>query len=1086
MAEVTNFKNYQRGKRQLTSEISFSRGIQYHSNLVDEGYMKMLVNFDTDERGKLLRPRPGLKFSKVLLPEVFQFEDISNNPLHASEAVSLIDIKECVEGDNTHLQLILGSDVYEDYPRIHVLTVPNVDLSLTEWQEYLSAPKAYPYNEENCYFGNSAPRLTKIHDWSINNPIAFYPDLPGAFVFNNNYYFLGASEDPSNSTYKRGLYYTEFDSEKTRYFIKKVIPKSVGPSEAVTYGYNMLLGGDAYAFSNNEYLGLLQFTGILPYSSSESNKLLMTPRSNEDVLLKCYFNGTANKSYKFVWEWRHVGEDAWTSIQSDGSSIYTLISDAEGKIRVQDEYNRQRDTVSVLFKAPTKDILVRVQAFSVDDEGNVSDTVEKAMTVGFDFTLETYGEAANVEPETYDLLTCRGIEAWQNRIVLYGLPEDPTTLFISEANSPDYFPYPNNISIYEEPIISVKAFMGGLLVFTTSKIHYITLNEDGTTWTSNVIQSNLHISSDDKHLIQVVKNMVYFKAGNYYFMIVPKAQSTTGELVLAPISTEITSFLNSFKKNVKQLMQDTYDYSGELALVDYYNYLNYEDICNTYVLQTEDFKYLSFVLLYNVSTRSWRSYVYESAGPLYPLYRDAAQKSDLITLGKLREAITDYTIAFAGFPNLVGERTKEVFASGVKLPFNQLNSEDAWIEVSTEALDFTNSSLLKFAYKETEDSGELVFTTSDDEHELRAQLLVGDEYQVTIRDLTEYASFYIKSPINIQVYRSYSDKAPLIEELEIQTFNPMYPTIYYYDMVLTDSNRIKSGSKIYLNDREYTLVLKEGSYPSEYIPEGCDDFTITVVIADDWEISGYNQFITLEYLDYSKAPMYEPYLTIRDNVLENEEQFESFPLRMLQIYEYDELSCEDDCFPSDIALNISFDEYKSVYYSAEIKEIFETYKNDILTFNNWQYLDTGFRRDVQSRNKRYREVQFQLNNVEGKNLNFGLEFQIDGQPRMSYYKHDIEHITDPNDPNYGLIYLQNYVDMNIPITYIKTPGETILGPGDNSWTLNQSLFPDLSLWKVRASVSGKGTAPRIRLISRNPYKYELLSINWVYRLMNAR
>ena len=50
--------------------------------------------------------------------------------------------------------------------------------------------------------------------------------------------------------------------------------------------------------------------------------------------------------------------------------------------------------------------------------------------------------------------------------------------------------------------------------------------------------------------------MIYFKSGNYYYMLVPKAQSTTGELTLAPISTPITEFFNNFSVNVERVFRE--------------------------------------------------------------------------------------------------------------------------------------------------------------------------------------------------------------------------------------------------------------------------------------------------------------------------------------------------------------------------------------------------------------------------------------------------------------------------------------------------------------------------------------------------
>ena len=173
--------------------------------------------------------------------------------------------------------------------------------------------------------------------------------------------------------------------------------------------------------------------------------------------------------------------------------------------------------------------MVRVQAFPVTTANSVdvvSNTTEQATTIGFDFTVDTYGNTDNVKQEIYNLYEATGIEYWQNRLVLWGVPKDPTILFISDLNEPAYFPYPNNITVYDEPIVCVKPFLNDLLVFTATHVHLLSMNSDGSTFKTTVVQSNLSIDPWDRHLIQVVKNMVFFKSGNYFYMLVPKAQST--------------------------------------------------------------------------------------------------------------------------------------------------------------------------------------------------------------------------------------------------------------------------------------------------------------------------------------------------------------------------------------------------------------------------------------------------------------------------------------------------------------------------------------------------------------------------------
>jgi hypothetical protein len=161
----------------------------------------------------------------------------------------------------------------------------------------------------------------------------------------------------------------------------------------------------------------------------------------------------------------------------------------------------------------------------------------------------------------------------------------------------------------------------------------ITLSEDGLGWNKKHIQSNLDIKEWDTHLIQQVKNMVFFKSGNYYYMVVPSTKFTTlNQLVVTPVSKNIERLLDDFQENIDNIIKLVYDYDRELELVHYYNFLDYEDMHNTYVFKTVYDRYINVVLLYNTMSRSWRFHIFESAGIVKPYQQDATKKGTLISL----------------------------------------------------------------------------------------------------------------------------------------------------------------------------------------------------------------------------------------------------------------------------------------------------------------------------------------------------------------------------------------------------------------------------------------------------------------------
>jgi hypothetical protein len=165
------------------------------------------------------------------------------------------------------------------------------------------------------------------------------------------------------------------------------------------------------------------------------------------------------------------------------------------------------------------------------------------------------------------------------------------------------------------------------------------------------------------------------------------------------------------------------------------------------------------------------------------------------------------------------------------------------------------------------------------------------------------------------------------------------------------------------------------------------------------------------------------------------------------------------------------------------------------TFQNFQLVDTGYRAQAPELYKRFRELQFKVNNLEQVKLEFYSQFYADDEIRKGFFRRGIVHVTDPLDPNYGLIYVTaEYQDPAFSAAIsdsIIVDGSTVLNEDDyidpyDIWYLDGSMFPTIAVNKVRVAVSGKGYAGRFILLSRNEHAFQLLNINWVFRQMMAR
>lgn len=147
------------------------------------------------------------------------------------------------------------------------------------------------------------------------------------------------------------------------------------------------------------------------------------------------------------------------------------------------------------------------------------------------------------------------------------------------------------------------------------------------------------------------------------------------------------------------------------------------------------------------------------------------------------------------------------------------------------------------------------------------------------------------------------------------------------------------------------------------------------------------------------------------------------------------------------------------------------------TFGNYQFIDTGYRAFNTEHKKRFREVQFHINSRTADTLSFYTSFTVDDIEKQAMYKNSVQQVTDADDPNYGVIFVEReFVDVK------QTPSLTKL----DEWKLDTSKFPDLTVYKIRFRVSGKGYGGAVKLLSVNESKYELLNMSWIYRLMFAR
>lgn len=873
-----SFKQYGRGQRAVTVEETFARGMNFTNTPLTEGFYKTLVNYEFKDDGKILIPRAGFRTMPDTLTEIVEdtipytclqvrhaylvdqrtvLDDGSDNPNEGLESIRKFVVfgrtttveQNDVEVTTVDLAIALDAGVISETPQL--LPVP------------ITTPGADPIVFKTRNYTNKA----FVHDMILAKS---EPKLISASL-NGKEYYLTSSGIAS-------LSFNNYDDLGLQANFETVTPSEITPTEAVNYGYNMLKASP-YQFADtasSAYVqGSIGLQGILPYSDTATTALTFNAKVGTPITFRLYvdYPSTVNAQYLFKWELRDLQSDAIT-IYADRDQVYATDTTKIYNVASGDS------GVKLTLQPPYRQFSVTVTAYAADAGADQTEPIAVLNFAAYNLVGATTSSLNQIEVKDYDVSTGTGMTTWTQRLVVWGVESAKNILFVSDINNPTYFPFPNNAEIFTEEIVACVPFIDKLLVFTTSALHALSWLEDGSAYVSETIQENLVMTGHDIETITTVKNMVYFKNGNYFYMIVPSINpNSTGELVLAPISNNVTNLLDNFKENVLNILLEMYNPNRygflqansqfDLRLNDFVNYLDGNYIRNVYNMSLIDtlgntFLTFDFMLNYNSVLRTWTTTIMESNPGLVLPYR---------------QTVTDKTL----------------FISTINTPDQIV--DPTWVD------------------------------------------------------------------------------------------------------------------------------------PNEGLPPE------------------------------QQNPVETPYV-------------EGYRVSF-ELIRPDPLNCEDS-----YGLN-GGDRY----------------------LKNWQFIDTGYREHDSSTKKRYRELQFKLNNTEQGTLEYGMGFMIDDDFRKDIYTYTQEtYSSDPTNPYFGWIYMQaDYAepsvaggaailedpdDPEVPFPAVQLPTGEYLE--SNKWVLDFSKLASAVTHKVRVPVSGKGYAPRLKLVSFNEHRYELLTLNWVYRIMNSR
>ncbi len=436
---------------------------------------------------------------------------------------------------------------------INEILQPHVG-DIVQWDNYFYTIVAFEERADLMYsfLESITPTLAPdiLYTTGLTDGVHIIKDLPafgvlpeqlGCTLLNT---FIGIG---SEGLYK---YNVVEDIPTDNIMLEHINPMVPDAAFAVQYGYNMLCD-DPYVFTNDGTGGAVEFQGLVPYkyrpqasSPFGDARFPLTVETNykqgEAVLFQLYYkydDSAAPTAADFKFEIRIGDADEWKPI-TGGNVKYAPNEGALQHIGVLIQIPAERFQIRVFYKENDPTQCFNIYSFSggAEEDG-----------------------ATKIDTPNYDLKTAQGIFSWKRRVGLYGVKGAPNLIFLSDIDNPTYFPYPNNIIEYDSPVLKVVNFLDDIMVFTTDGIYQTELGTDGNSYITKQTVGNIHLTMSDMYSIQTIKNMLFYKAGNRYYMLVPSTKYTTlNQLQVAPISAPINYLLDNFEIEFRKILHAMY------------------------------------------------------------------------------------------------------------------------------------------------------------------------------------------------------------------------------------------------------------------------------------------------------------------------------------------------------------------------------------------------------------------------------------------------------------------------------------------------------------------------------------------------
>lgn len=549
MAQSSNYKQYARSTRVLTEESSFSGGMLWTGNNIDETHLKTIVNFDYDDTTGFLKTRDpfipiesvtDLQSSSVSLQSYFSFKDYC---LLGSYNLCAFDTSYTAKKDDA---LVDAGWLYLFINKGALSNADGVWNTTLSTDNLIAVYKDYTGTFYKCALDLDTDSELTLCNSNKKNMLLLYDNYLYSIGVNSKYTEETEEDVPSWLQVFRVENNGEGYVFKHVSFKDYVLPKfnAVTLLESSVSGFNAARCNRTFYYQSEKISDSEKPNILGVYFTDTNNNVVVSPRIGQKIKIKVVTAYKEGKNYLALFQLK------------EGTS-----TDTEAVKSIW-QYEQQRDSDDGVFsfnyvfqKKET------VFAFTFFGKTAITGTPEVYAENAVDY-LAPYAVVANdnqqnLKIKSYDLTSVDGSCIWRNRMCLWGTDGNTNCLFLSEVDNFYYYPVPHNVAVFDTNIISCIPYKNSLLVFTADKIYRLSENNDGS-FVQDVVQNDMPLSKTDSAHLTAIKNMVLFKSGNYFYMVVPKSQSLTDELSIAPIYKNVSGFLNTLDKSVLEVLQLLY------------------------------------------------------------------------------------------------------------------------------------------------------------------------------------------------------------------------------------------------------------------------------------------------------------------------------------------------------------------------------------------------------------------------------------------------------------------------------------------------------------------------------------------------